>query len=59
MEEDPLPWDHISCGVTKDFLRRELHRAYEAKTTPDCRQGCLRCGIGDIAEHAEGVICKP
>ncbi len=58
MESAPLPWDHIDCGVSKAFLQRELHRSYEAKTTPDCRQGCLRCGIGTIGENAVGVICR-
>ena len=32
-EEEILPWDNIDIGVTKEFLLRERHRAYEGKTT--------------------------
>jgi len=41
----PLPWDHISCGVTKSYLHREWQNALEGKTTGDCRQGCRGCGL--------------
>lgn len=41
-----LPWDHLSSGVSKDFLRTELRRALEATTTPDCRyDACRACGV--------------
>ena len=43
-EEEILPWDPIDVGVRKGFLKRERKRAYEAKITPDCRQGCAGCG---------------
>jgi radical SAM family uncharacterized protein len=44
--EEPLPWDHISTGVTKEFLVREYRRALEATLSPDCRVGkCLACGV--------------
>ena len=49
--QELLPWDHIQCGVTKEYMMRELRRAQAGKTTPDCRQGCLRCGF-------EGVCSK-
>ncbi|MDO5115923.1 MAG: radical SAM protein [Synergistaceae bacterium] len=39
-----LPWDHIDCGVTKEFLLREHDRAMAGITTKDCRQGCNGCG---------------
>ena len=40
-----LPWDHLRCGVSRDFLVQEWRRGLEAKPTPDCRYGtCLRCG---------------
>ena len=41
---DPLPWDHIDCGVTKEYLMREREKALKAQTTDDCRQGCNGCG---------------
>lgn len=43
--EEILPWDHIDCGVTKEFLIRENEEAIAGKTTNDCRQGCTACGI--------------
>lgn len=43
--DEILPWDHIDCGVTKEFLIRENEDALAGKTTNDCRQGCTACGI--------------
>ena len=40
-----LPWDHIDCGVTKEFLWREKEKAEQAVTTKDCREGCNGCGL--------------
>ena len=45
-EDEKLPWDFINVGLTKDFLLRERHRAFEQKLTPDCYSGCAACGIG-------------
>ena len=42
--DDALPWDHIDCGVTKQYLLREWEKAQAGKTTRDCRQGCNGCG---------------
>ncbi|MDR2935033.1 MAG: TIGR03960 family B12-binding radical SAM protein, partial [Candidatus Adiutrix sp.] len=42
---DPLPYGHLSPGVTEDFLLAEWRRALAGQTTPDCRQsGCHGCG---------------
>lgn len=44
---DPLPWDVVDIGVTKEFLLRELQRALRGLTTPDCRlASCHDCGLG-------------
>lgn len=43
--EKSLPWDHLSCGVSKKFLQRELRLAYEEKESIDCRKNCIGCGI--------------
>ncbi len=43
-EDEILPWDTIDCGVTKEFLLREKHKAYGEKTTPSCREACSGCG---------------
>lgn len=44
-KDEILPWDHIDCGVTKEFLWREKEKAEEARTTKDCRNGCNGCGL--------------
>lgn len=48
--DEILPWDHIDCGVSKEFLIRENEKALKAETSHDCRNGCLACNINaDIA----------
>jgi radical SAM family uncharacterized protein/radical SAM-linked protein len=45
-EDEPLPWDHLDSGVSKQFLLRERGRALAVKTSPDCRyHPCLHCGV--------------
>ena len=44
-KDEILPWDHIDCGVTKEFLWREKEKADQAATTKDCRLGCNGCGL--------------
>lgn len=47
--EEPLPWDIMDVRVSKDFLRKEWHRAFLGEATPDCRTGaCTGCGICDF-----------
>ncbi len=42
----PLPWDHLSCGVTPGYLRRERDKALRGAVTTDCRYGdCSGCGV--------------
>lgn len=45
--QEILPWDHLSAGVNKDYLRHEDQRAEEEKITLDCRtrKGCTVCGV--------------
>jgi radical SAM family uncharacterized protein/radical SAM-linked protein len=46
---EPLPWDHIDCGVSKDFQKREWEKALEGSETLDCRDGeCGLCGVCDL-----------
>lgn len=43
--DERLPWDHIDCGVSKQFMKREYKKAQQVKGTPDCHQGpCSNCG---------------
>ncbi len=44
--DEVLPWSHIDVGVSPAFLKQEYQRTFEAKETPDCRQGhCNACGL--------------
>lgn len=51
--EEALPWDHIDCGVSKAFLRREYEKAMNAQITEDCRHHCNGCGL-----QTEKGLCK-
>jgi len=43
---EKLPWDHISTGVSKAFLKREYENALKGNITLDCRvNNCTGCGI--------------
>lgn len=51
--EETLPFDHISCYVSKVYLQREYQRAVEAQTTHDCRDGCTGCGLMPVGGCAK------
>ena len=49
--DEPLPWDHIDCGVRREFLLAEREAALQGAATPDCREGvCTGCGVCDFDE---------
>lgn len=51
-EDKALPWDHLECGVSKEYLYRERKRAYQEMLTTDCRYGaCGNCGVCDRSER--------
>ena len=47
---DPLPWGHITSGVSTRYLLRERERALRAELTPDCSfERCTGCDVcGDL-----------
>ncbi len=51
--DEVLPWDHVSVGVTKNFLKKELEKAKRGETTPNCMEKCTGCG----AAIYKGGIC--
>jgi radical SAM-linked protein len=61
--EDLLPWDHVDCGVSRDFLLAERARADQEVETPDCRRaGCQDCGVCDqdrISLRLEDSVALP
>ena len=51
--DEILPWDHVDCGVTKEFLLSERKRAMQAIPTPNCQEKCSNCGAATYG----GGIC--
>jgi radical SAM family uncharacterized protein len=52
--DEPLPWGHLSGGVSKEFMLRDRKRALAAKTRVDCHWGpCSNCGV----PAATGFAC--
>lgn len=51
--DEILPWDHISVGVSRQFLINEREKALKAEVTPNCRQECTNCG----AKAFGGGVC--
>lgn len=49
-EEELLPWQTISDGVSTAFLRKERKKAYASETTADCRSKCAGCGANCLLE---------
>ena len=57
--DEALPWDHLDCLVSKEFLARERERGLNAVLTPDCRtEGCTNCGVCDN-KNLKLVISSP
>jgi len=47
--DEILPWDHLDCGVSKEFLLQERTGSRAGSYTPDCRNGiCSGCGVCDF-----------
>lgn len=44
--DEPLPWDILDHGISKDHLIEEYRLALEERESPTCRVGkCSRCGV--------------
>jgi len=50
-EDEVLPWEHIDCGLPKEFFIAERHKALAGAPTVDCRDGdCHSCGVCDFEQ---------
>jgi len=49
-ETEKFPWEIIDAGVDRKFLLRELEKAKNGETTPDCRIRCHGCGIKRLGD---------
>jgi len=48
-DDEILPWDHLDCGVSREYLLEERGRAQAGSFTADCRGGeCTGCGVCDF-----------
>lgn len=46
--DEVLPWNSVDCGVSQDYLQKELFKSLSGQLTEDCRRGsCLKCGVCD------------
>ncbi|MDY7033462.1 MAG: TIGR03960 family B12-binding radical SAM protein [Thermodesulfobacteriota bacterium] len=44
--DEILPWDHLDCLVSKDFLMKEHQKGLKGELTHDCRiEACTECGV--------------
>ncbi|HRU45750.1 MAG TPA: TIGR03960 family B12-binding radical SAM protein, partial [Candidatus Marinimicrobia bacterium] len=43
--EKALPWEHIDCGVSREYLFDEYRKVGQESNTSDCRYGCNQCGV--------------
>ncbi len=61
-EEEPLPWDHLSAGLHRDFLWQDWLDALAEHGLPDCRwTPCYDCGActGFGLEHVVASAVPP
>jgi radical SAM family uncharacterized protein/radical SAM-linked protein len=57
--EAPLPWDHLSCGLTRRFLLTERERALAGRVTEDCRYAaCRNCGVCGHDDHVSTLTAQ-
>ncbi|XWK86532.1 MAG: TIGR03960 family B12-binding radical SAM protein [Phormidium sp.] len=57
--DQPLPWDHIDTGIDKNWLKKDLRRALEAATVPDCSfEGCSHCGVCGT-DFGHNIVVSP
>jgi radical SAM family uncharacterized protein/radical SAM-linked protein len=57
--DEVLPWDHLDCGVTREFLLAEREKALAEAATEDCRNGsCSACGVCDFSEISTKLSAK-
>jgi len=53
--QEPLPWEHLDYGVSKEFLCQEAQAAPSGILTPDCRADvCADCGACPRSAHFAG-----
>lgn len=54
--DEILPWETVSCGVTKEFFISEYEKSKLAETSPNCSEKCLNCGANKFI--CDSSVCK-
>jgi len=54
--DEVLPWDHISAGVTKEFLVSESEKSRNGQVTANCMESCAGCGAAGYG--GTGGVCR-
>jgi radical SAM superfamily enzyme YgiQ (UPF0313 family) len=49
--DEVLPWEHISAGVSKEFLTLDYMNSLKGAVVDDCREHCFSCGILGLFKH--------
>jgi hypothetical protein len=49
--DEVLPWEHISAGVSKEFLTLDYMNSLKGAVVDDCREHCYSCGILGLFKH--------
>lgn len=53
-EDEVMPWDFVEHGVTKKYLIKERHNAYQGVTTKGCaKDKCSGCGANKLGRCFE------
>jgi radical SAM family uncharacterized protein len=42
---EALPWDHISTGVSKNYLAEEWNKYHSRERSQSCNEACSGCGL--------------
>jgi radical SAM superfamily enzyme YgiQ (UPF0313 family) len=58
--DEPLPWDIVDIGLTKEFMKKEHERAMADRITKPCPaiDPCIRCGVCDPRYVPENALIQ-
>ena len=58
--DEPLPWDIVDIGLTKEFMKKEYERAMADRITKPCPaiDPCIRCGVCDPRYVPENALVQ-
>jgi len=58
--DEPLPWDIVDIGLTKEFMKKEYERAMADRITKPCPaiDPCIRCGVCDPRNVPENALVQ-